>query len=178
MNGVVLDTSVVSFMFGGDSRAEYYTAQIAGRRSFVSFQTLEEMWFGARAKNWGARRKNDLARHLDQHEVVWPTEELVDICAQLRSARQSAGRRLQPRPGAAVRAVFAVACGSGRSGEVSPFAGQVVVAEPGCEVCSGAVVEREQRGDECVGLVGDGVELDAVLDGWTAGLTPPKRCRW
>lgn len=95
MNDVVLDTSVVSLMFRGDSRAEYYMAQIAGLRSFVSFQTLEEMWFGACAKKWGARRRNDLARHLDQHEVVWPTEELVDICAQLRCVRQSSGRRLK-----------------------------------------------------------------------------------
>lgn len=81
MKDVVLDTSVVSLMFRGDSRAEYYMTRIAGFRSFVSFQTLEEMWFGACAKNWGARQRNDLARHLDQYEIVWPTEELVDICA-------------------------------------------------------------------------------------------------
>ena len=91
---VVLDTSVVSLMFRGDSRAEYYKTQIAGLSPHVSFQTLEELWFGACAKNWGARRKNDLARHLEQYDVVWPTEELVDVCAQLRCARQSAGRRL------------------------------------------------------------------------------------
>ena len=94
VNNVVLDTSVVSLMFRGDSRAEYYKTQIAGLSPHVSFQTLEELWFGACAKNWGARRKNDLARHLEQYDVVWPTEELVDICAQLRCARQSAGRRL------------------------------------------------------------------------------------
>ena len=94
MNSVVLDTSVVSFVFAGDSRAHYYQTQIAGLRPFISFQTLEEMWFGAFTKNWGARRKNILARHLEQYDTVWPTEELVEICAQLRCARQTAGRRL------------------------------------------------------------------------------------
>ena len=34
---VVLDTSVVSLMFRGDSRAEYYKTQIAGLSPHVSF---------------------------------------------------------------------------------------------------------------------------------------------
>ena len=45
--------------------------------------------------------------------------------------------------GALVPAVVAVPGGSGRHGEGSPFAGQVVVAEPGCEFGSGAVLVRE-----------------------------------
>lgn len=94
VSNVVLDTSVVSLIFGGDRLAEHYKTEIAGLRPLVSFQTLEEMWFGACARNWGARRRNDLARHLEQYVVVWPTEELVDICAQLRCARKSAGRGL------------------------------------------------------------------------------------
>lgn len=94
VSNVVLDTSVVSLIFGGDSRAEYYKAEIAGLRTIVSFQTLEEMWYGACARSWGARRRNDLARHLEQYDIVWPAEELVDICAQLRCDRESEGRRL------------------------------------------------------------------------------------
>lgn len=94
MNDVVLDTSVVSLMFSGDHLGEYYKTEIAGLRPLISFQTLEEVWFGAFNGDWGARRKNDLVRHLDQYVVVWPTEELVEICAQLRCDRQSAGRRL------------------------------------------------------------------------------------
>lgn len=94
MSKVVLDTSVVSFLFGRDSRAEYYKTEMADLSPCVSFQTLEEMWFGAWYKGWGARTRNNLARHLEQYVVVWPNEELVEVCAQLRSARQSAGRRL------------------------------------------------------------------------------------
>ena len=73
MSNVVLGTSVVSFIFGGDDRADYYKDQIAGLSPCVSFQTLEELWFGAYVKDWGARRTNDLARHLEQYDVVWPT---------------------------------------------------------------------------------------------------------
>ena len=91
---VVVDTSVVSLMFRGDGQAEYYMDRIAGLSPYVSFQTVEEAWFGAYVRDWGPRRRNDLARHLEQYGVVWPTEELVEVCARLRCDRQSQGRRL------------------------------------------------------------------------------------
>ena len=92
---IVLDTSVVSFIFKGDSRARYYQRRIRDQRAFVSFQTVEEQWYGAYARGWGGRRKNELARHLEQYEIVWPSPELVEICASLRAECRSAGREIQ-----------------------------------------------------------------------------------
>ena len=46
-------------------------------------------------KGWGDRRKNELAHHLEQYEVIWPSLELVATCARLRSERKSAGREMQ-----------------------------------------------------------------------------------
>ncbi len=92
---VVLDTSVVSIIYNQDPRAPFYEGQLAGQRPVVSFQTLEELWFGAFIARWGEKRRNDLSRHLDQYEVVWPGPELVDVCARLRSGRRSAGHALQ-----------------------------------------------------------------------------------
>ena len=40
---IVLDTSVVSYIFSRDRRARYYMERIRGRRALVSFQTLEEV---------------------------------------------------------------------------------------------------------------------------------------
>ena len=91
---IVLDTSVVSLLFRGDARSGYYLPLIRGQRSVVSFQTVEEVWFGAYRAGWGARQKNDLARHLAQYEVIWPDEETLEISARLRVARESVGRRL------------------------------------------------------------------------------------
>ena len=68
---VVVDTSVVSILHRKDKRAPYYERRLTGRRSFISFQTLEELWFGAHKNDWGARRQADLAKHLAQYEVVW-----------------------------------------------------------------------------------------------------------
>lgn len=91
---ILLDTNVVSYIFGGDDRAWYYIEQIRGRRALISFQTLEELWYGAFAKGWGKRRTNELARHLEQYEIVWTGPELAQACARLRSERKAAGREM------------------------------------------------------------------------------------
>ncbi len=92
---VVLDTNTVSYIFNGGHRARHYAAMIRGQRAFISFQTLEELWFGAYSGGWGRRRMNELARHLEQYEVIWSSPELVNICARLRSESQAVGRALQ-----------------------------------------------------------------------------------
>lgn len=91
---IVLDTSVVSLLFRGDPRRGFYLGHMTDERTVISFQTVEEMWYGAYRAEWGARRKNELALHLTLYEVVWPDEETVDISANLRVEREKAGRRL------------------------------------------------------------------------------------
>ena len=60
---IVLDTSVVSYIFSRDRRARYYIERIRGRRALISFQTLEEIWYGAYSKDWGEIRMSELTRH-------------------------------------------------------------------------------------------------------------------
>ena len=60
----------------------------------ISFQTLEELRFGAYKAGWGAKRLNDLNHHLMQFEVIWPNPELVETCARLRVRQEEAGKRL------------------------------------------------------------------------------------
>ena len=91
---IVLDTSVVSYIFNRDTRADYYIERVRGLRTFISFQTLEEAWHGAYVRGWGNRRKDELAAHMNQYQVIWATAELVDTCARLRSERETVGRRL------------------------------------------------------------------------------------
>ena len=50
--------------------------------------------FGAIKGGWGARRMNQLLRHLDQYEMLGVTPELIEICAHLRSEREAVGRQL------------------------------------------------------------------------------------
>ncbi len=92
---VVVDTNVVSYIFNGDPKAVYYLEQLRGRQGIVSFQTLEEVWYGAYSNGWGAKRRTELAFYLEQYEIIWPNAELVEICARLRSESKAAGRRLE-----------------------------------------------------------------------------------
>ncbi len=91
---IVLDTSVVSLLFRRNDPVAYYRERIRGHWLLISFQTLEESWFGAVKDGWSNRRKNILRRHLDQFEVVWPNLDMVRISTELRSERETAGRRL------------------------------------------------------------------------------------
>ncbi len=93
-SSVLVDTNVVSFLFNNDSRADFYVERMQEKRPVISFQTLEEIRFGASKHGWGARRRNEMALHLDTYEVIWANPQLVAISAELRSERESAGRRL------------------------------------------------------------------------------------
>ena len=92
---VVIDSNVLSYIARRSSIADYYLPYLAGREVVISFQTREEALFGAYLAGWGERRVNDLKQQMDQYEVHWPDDELVDLCARLRQQRQAAGRRLE-----------------------------------------------------------------------------------
>ena len=92
---IVLDTNVVTYIFRGSPEASYYLGQIADLRPVISFQTLEEAWYGAYHKSWGERLRNELAIFLQNFEVVFPNAEMSNICASLRAELRSAGREIQ-----------------------------------------------------------------------------------
>ena len=95
MPRVVVDTSVVSIIHNHDDRAPYYERRLVGRSTFISFQTLKELWYGAYNDNWGAKRRAELAQHIEQYHVVWANPDLIRLSARLRSDRRSAGRELK-----------------------------------------------------------------------------------
>ena len=91
---VVVDTSVISLYIREHELADYYHQQIEGMRAVISFQTLQELWFGAYKAAWGDNRKNALRRYLDRYAVIWPTLEVVHISARLRAEREIVGQTL------------------------------------------------------------------------------------
>lgn len=92
---IVADTNVVSYLLAGDRRGEYYRERLRGQSVVISFQTWEELWYGAYARGWGSRRRNELIQHLGNYEVIWPSLELAETCARLRAERRAAGRQIQ-----------------------------------------------------------------------------------
>lgn len=94
----VIDTTVASMMHRGRNGSgidPFYEAQLAGRTIAISFQTVEEMLFGARRDGWGAARVAALEAFLKRFVVVPGTYELSMISARLRAQAEKAGRRLE-----------------------------------------------------------------------------------
>ena len=92
---VVVDTSVVSVLFNPrDYRYSYYGQRLEGYRLLISFQTVEERWFGALYGNWGKGRTKAMENHLSKFDIIWPTDTLIETCARLRSETRKAGREL------------------------------------------------------------------------------------
>ena len=92
---VVLDTSVVSILSRPDDfRYFYYQQRLEGLKLVVSFQTLEERWFGAYNRDWGIKKQRALETQLGGFEVIWPTPTLISTCARLRSDTRKAGHEL------------------------------------------------------------------------------------
>ena len=89
---VVLDSNVVSYIFNRNPTAHYYRIRLQGARQFISFQTLEEAWYGAHSRGWGASRLQDLSSHLRRYEIIWP-----DVTTQPRqgSCLKRNGHRLK-----------------------------------------------------------------------------------
>ena len=107
---IVLDTSVVSLAFKGDPRVDFYLPHMSQQRTVVSFQTVEEVWYGAYRAGWGARRKNELSLHLGRYEVVWPDQETADVSSNLRVERERAGRRLNTADAWVAAAAIRLSC--------------------------------------------------------------------
>lgn len=94
---LVVDTNIVSYIYRNDPIAAPYLNEMAGRRAVISFQTYEELLYGALSSNWGERRVGELLAYVaTNYEMIGYDLELVRTCARLRAAFRSRGRELKP----------------------------------------------------------------------------------
>lgn len=94
---VVVDTNIVSYIYRDDPIAAPYLNEMAGRRAVISFQTYEEILYGALSSNWGDRRISDLLAYVAaNYEMIGYDLELVRTCARLRADSRRRGRELKP----------------------------------------------------------------------------------
>jgi tRNA(fMet)-specific endonuclease VapC len=94
MSAVVLDTDVWSFLFKGDSRAEYYRRHLEDNVLCVSFQTVAELYQWIETAGWGERRRERLHQWLRRFQVLGYDDATALIWARIRSARERQGRPL------------------------------------------------------------------------------------
>lgn len=84
-NSILVDTDVFSFIFRGDSRAEYFQPYLVRRTPAMSFMSVAELYYGAYKSGWGATRVARLESTIKNY-VVLPYDYLV--CQQWAQIRR------------------------------------------------------------------------------------------
>ena len=91
---VVVDTNVVSYIHNGHTLAKLYKPHLLGIQTFISFQTLAEMRYGAKIKGWNPRRLKDLETVLSGYTVIHTDDALVSRWGTVRVGVQKLGRHI------------------------------------------------------------------------------------
>jgi len=99
MNAAIVDTDVVSLLFKRDTRAVAFRPPITGRLLGISFMTLAELERWSLERNWGLRRKLELAQHLTRYAVLPVSRELCVRWAEVSFAAKKRGRPIQTADG-------------------------------------------------------------------------------
>jgi tRNA(fMet)-specific endonuclease VapC len=94
MDFVLVDTDVVSFTFKRDTRRSLYRGHLDGKLLFISFMTVAELDPWADARNWGKRKRAELAAFLQPYTVIDSDRELCRTWAQVKNVAQRAGHHL------------------------------------------------------------------------------------
>ena len=95
MNGVVVDTDVVSFLFKNHPLAARYDAELVGRTVVISFMTLAELDRWVLQSGWGEARQKTLQQYLEPFVVLPYTRELCREWAEVTVAAQASGYRIE-----------------------------------------------------------------------------------
>jgi predicted nucleic acid-binding protein len=95
MNAAIVDTDVVSMLFKADTRALAYRSHVAGRLLGISFMTLAELDRWPLERDWGQRRKLDLAQYPTRYTVLPVSRELCSKWAEVTFAAKRRGRPIQ-----------------------------------------------------------------------------------
>ena len=95
MNGVVVDTDVISLVFKGDSRAEKYFAALSAPDLLVSFMTEAELERWILQAKWGAGRTTLFRTYMKRFVSVPSSRDLIVKWAEVMVMAQGAGRRIE-----------------------------------------------------------------------------------
>jgi tRNA(fMet)-specific endonuclease VapC len=142
---VVVDTGVFGADLSESSKplADLYAALLDGRNILISFATVAELRYGALRAGWDAKRRKDLEDSIGTAKTVWPSHDLINEYARLRSECLAAGHVLAEKSNEAHRWIAATARFVG-----VPLVSHdsVFVNTPGLELLNASQSEAERTG--------------------------------
>lgn len=90
----LVDTSVLSLILKRDTRAASYVRHLENRVGVLSFITVAELYRWPEERDWGPRRRAELARFLEPYEVAHTDDVLRRRWSLLVAVSRLAGRTL------------------------------------------------------------------------------------
>ena len=128
---IIVDTDVVSFLFKGDTRAALYQPHVDGRIAVIAAQTRAELELWTLERNWGARRKNELRRYLNNFVLTPPDESVCLRWAEVMDNARRTGRPISTADAwvAATALAFAVPLVTHNEDDFSGVPGLTMISE-------------------------------------------------
>lgn len=112
-DAVVVDTGVFGARVSprGEALEFAYRSILTDRAVVISFVTVAELRFGARAAGWGERRLAQLEQRIGLAQTVWPADEstLIESYVRLRAWAVRAGHGIGQKEHEADRWIAATA---------------------------------------------------------------------
>jgi tRNA(fMet)-specific endonuclease VapC len=99
----VIDTMIASAILVGNRNAvtasiiQRYEHYLQGKSVVLSFATVCELRYGALKSRWGARRAESMESWIGKVSVVLPDNDMVTVCATLRSECEQQGHGLKDK---------------------------------------------------------------------------------
>ena len=96
LNGspILIDTDVFSYMFRGDSRADFFRPYILNSTLSVSFMSVAELYYGAYADGWGVARTVRLEDSLKSYVILQYDYLTCQLWGQVKAQRQAHGHEI------------------------------------------------------------------------------------
>ncbi|MFN2610786.1 MAG: PIN domain-containing protein [Actinomycetota bacterium] len=91
----MVDTQIVSYIFGERPEAESYAPHLEGQTAALSFQSLAELWFWPIKRKWGDVKKRRLDELFERFVILNPDEQMVRTWAELRAQAEAVGMSKQ-----------------------------------------------------------------------------------
>ena len=90
----LVDTSVLSLIFKRDTRAVDYLPHLDEQVGVLAFITLAELYRWPEERDWGPRRRGELARLVEPYEIAYPDNSLCRRWALMMVLTKAGGRVL------------------------------------------------------------------------------------
>jgi predicted nucleic acid-binding protein len=91
----VIDTSIASLLLARVALPPLYAEWTTDKVLAISFQTVEEMLFGAYRRSWGEQRIGALETFLHRWAIILGTWDVAAVSARVRAEAEAQGRRLE-----------------------------------------------------------------------------------